>query len=1578
MSINQKEEDIQTNLNCEDINQLNIFKDEEYLKKINEISYLQDNPTVNDPYILSNKEINCSLSNEWNTAKFPGFLIELLSQNKTNFPIDKYLNNQIEDNMFYQHPNLINEKENDNFILNSFRELEIDLMNKWFENFYYFNYYLSLYHQELFINEERKIKNIDGLKEKIINNLERDINSITNDQTFKNNFILLKISLKELTNISLDNLDEYSSNLNNFEKYSEFLEEHFEISFLLTDEINSLIKKLHSLIDNLLGSDIKNKENLLGKILLYEYNIVFELKSLFGILNFIKKINDIDEKGILNNKIINLLMNKIKTPNLSNLLNCKIEKLPIKFEYKSYIKLSSEELNNNCHLIYINKDIFYLLNDKNKLYKIYKIYNTKNKFNIIEINNNIINSENLFLISLEKEYLFGFNSAEYGKGENVIKLIKNENTTLHVKTIIKMDEISEKLLSKSIINSNEIINNIYLKLFEFEPKEEELFKQIYSSYSENENSFISITQKNLNLYILHPIFKKENNKTIQINYYFFSDNYIYAIDEYELYIEQQSIKEDDECVLYIHFKNNYIIKTNVNYLNALPEEEKDKFKIKYNIDEILKNIKNKNKFIITNKYLCFTDTCQKFYDLNKKRVCIFDKEINENILINDIKEGSNYNSFILNYENYIYNLRIIKTELNNIQEIQETEYKVDNKYYLNNIFSKKRKIISQIHKYINKNLSKTKSSDTQQKENILKKIFQTFVEEENILNNNIINEENNLNENISSYILSNLFILSQELNDLEEINSNFHNLYQNNKSELFNIIKYLKRPFIINIDFPTMKLIEDIIIFNLQKEKDVNQGYLNIFCLLFILDNHLSYMNSLKINSKFIFGNIISLEVLINLLKKISEKNNELKNICSSIIIKLLSIAEDYPNNKITSLFQEILYPIEFMEKQEDLNFYIIFFKYTCYSKHNMKIVISNEVSYKFILDLIDALLGNEKDINISYISEFFNEFILFFNNLISFTIVHISGIKLSNIINGILSTIIKNLSEEKIIKPKILQPLLYNIIIQCLNNYKLLPKDFYLQNWSIIYDILYQIQKIRNDNISNNIIDLDSFKKKDFILDTFHFYSEFPNNKYHEFFSSKTKNEQNNEKEENNAKPTRKEIYISLMSITKPQTIYNKKTSSNKIIEIITIKNNNNEDIIYSFENLKSNNKVEIINKKLENIDIINEVIKIRLYPQSQNYFIKMRISNYQFYNEQLDLLINPLTELMNKIINRFSFYYTNEENKIFNLFQTRLFSKGFSNKSLLTQTDTKDEEKIIYYLKENKNKEFLEYLDANPSKSLIKESTRDEEEINIRKLNNESCSTFLGNEIFNKCIDIFKEKQNIFIRGELPDKIVNISFLVILKHENLLPKFMKYAEELVNKPSVFFPDDLYYIMYNKCNDLRRTYKEKKDEIIKQEKESKLDDIFHEIFNRLFFLFNLNSENMVKKGKEIDNNEIINSYVKEHVNNISQIIKNDEFNLSNILDAYRLLQSQAKFREISLIILNNIIKKFEDQQCVENIIENYYKSYCFSNNINYIKFPNIYESLNSVSENLVLGITNNFNSVINSILEKLTNTKKR
>ena len=696
-----------------------------------------------------------------------------------------------------------------------------------------------------------------------------------------------------------------------------------------------------------------------------------------------------------------------------------------------------------------------------------------------------------------------------------------------------------------------------------------------------------------------------------------------------------------------------------------------------------------------------------------------------------------------------------------------------------------------------------------------------------------------------------------------------------------------------------------------------------------------------------------------------------------------MTITEDYPVEKINSLFKEILYPIDFIENQENLYLYLQLFRFANYSKMNMKLIFSNEISYKFIFELIDSLLTNEKSINISSISEFFNEFILFYNNIISFSLSQINGIKFSKFINNILSICLKNLSEEKITSPKILQPLLYNFSVQCLNNYKLLPKDFYLQNWSYIYDILYQLQNIRNTDFSKIKTDSDLFNKKDFILDTFNFSSDFQNNKPKEYFFGKLNLDQEKEnKDENEIKEIDtkdKAIYISLLLITKAQSQNTKNTGTNAIMEIMNV--NNCNEVIYSVENILSSNKVEIVNKKIEGIDISKNSIKIKLYPQSQNYLIKMRISNYQFYNEKLDILINPFTELMNKILNKFSFYYNNEENEIFNLFHTRLFSRGFANNSLLTKKETKDEEQVLIYLKENNNKEFLEFLEPKVDRNSINDdflnkSTKNEDEKTITKYNNENCATYLENEYIIKCINIFKEKQNIFIRGEIPDKIVNISFLIILKHENLLSDFINHSEKLVKNDS-FSPDDVYYLTFNKCNDLRKTYKEIKDEIIKNEKENQLDEIFNEIFNRLYFLFNLNSEKVVKKGKETNNtNMLINMYVREHVNNISQIIKNDKFNLSNILNAYRLLQSQAKFREISLIILNNIIKKFEDKQCVENIIENYYKSYCFQN-INDIKFPNIYESLNSVSENLVLGITNNFNFVINSILDKLINIKK-
>ncbi len=381
MSMNFIEEKLQINNN--ETGNINLLKDEEFLKKIENNSHLQKNSITLDTSIISNKDINCSLSNQWNSNTFPNFLVELTSESKKNYPIDNYVNNQNEDNIFYQHPNLIN--ENNIVILNSLRELEIDLMNKWFDNFEYFEYYLSLYHQELFLNEERKLDNIDKLKEKIRNNLEKEIKALSNNQTFKFNIVLLKFLLKELSNITLENIDELFVNLNNLENYSKFLDEHYEISFLLIKEKKDILKKINNLIDTLLESNNENKEALLGKLLLYEYNIVFGLKSLYGILIFLKKIKEIEKKNMMTNYIKDLLISNIKTSYFYSFINDKnnmLDKIEVNSDFKSYLKLSPEEFNfNNCSLTFINDDIVYILNEK--IYCINDIYEMKKNKNII-------------------------------------------------------------------------------------------------------------------------------------------------------------------------------------------------------------------------------------------------------------------------------------------------------------------------------------------------------------------------------------------------------------------------------------------------------------------------------------------------------------------------------------------------------------------------------------------------------------------------------------------------------------------------------------------------------------------------------------------------------------------------------------------------------------------------------------------------------------------------------------------------------------------------------------------------------------------------------------------------------------------------------------------------------------------------------------------------------------------------------------------------------------------------------------------------------------------------------------------
>ena len=76
----------------EQINPFNLFKSQEIYEKVSEPSHIHSkgiNPNLD---LFTNFKINSTLSNEWNSAKFPKFLVDLTNESKKSYPIDNYYN----------------------------------------------------------------------------------------------------------------------------------------------------------------------------------------------------------------------------------------------------------------------------------------------------------------------------------------------------------------------------------------------------------------------------------------------------------------------------------------------------------------------------------------------------------------------------------------------------------------------------------------------------------------------------------------------------------------------------------------------------------------------------------------------------------------------------------------------------------------------------------------------------------------------------------------------------------------------------------------------------------------------------------------------------------------------------------------------------------------------------------------------------------------------------------------------------------------------------------------------------------------------------------------------------------------------------------------------------------------------------------------------------------------------------------------------------------------------------------------------------------------------------------------------
>ena len=85
----------------------------------------------------------------------------------------------------------------------------------------------------------------------------------------------------------------------------------------------------------------------------------------------------------------------------------------------------------------------------------------------------------------------------------------------------------------------------------------------------------------------------------------------------------------------------------------------------------------------------------------------------------------------------------------------------------------------------------------------------------------------------------------------------------------------------------------------------------------------------------------------------------------------------------------------------------------------------------------------------------------------------------------------------------------------------------------------------------------------------------------------------------------------------------------------------------------------------------------------------------------------------------------------------------------------------------------------------------------------------------------------------------------------------------------------------------------------------------------------------------------------------------------------YEKIQTKAKFREISLLILIEVLNNIKENDVICYIISNYYYNFSEYNSI-----PSIYNSLKCVNENIVRNITNSFHIFLSLIVEKIEKEK--
>jgi len=364
-----------------------------------------------------------------------------------------------------------------------------------------FNTYDKIKFKFEYKSKNLKIKNLElNLDNTKFNSDLIEIKNVNSEYYFNGNLNNNKsnINLKLLNLISLSDKNLFKIENSKFENNSEF---SFKLSKKLKIKDLSVNSKL--IIYDL---DYIDKINDLSNYLV-DYKESIKFKKINLNVNYNKKNLKIIGKGKYklnsNEDFIKLYIKKNKDYYDFD-INIELDKSKLKIDQINYIKKSNQKA--NLHILgkyNLNKNIIFkkivfsesknnISIDDIKLNSKYKIINFKKvKFNYLT-SNNIFN-----------KFDIAFNNSNYtikGKSYDAIKLIKNITDTEIKSNFFDMfEQINSKInvnLKKVYLDEKNIVNNFNgtLKL----KKNKIIDLNLYSSFSENENFFITIKSLNSN------------------------------------------------------------------------------------------------------------------------------------------------------------------------------------------------------------------------------------------------------------------------------------------------------------------------------------------------------------------------------------------------------------------------------------------------------------------------------------------------------------------------------------------------------------------------------------------------------------------------------------------------------------------------------------------------------------------------------------------------------------------------------------------------------------------------------------------------------------------------------------------------------------------------------------------------------------------------------------------------------------------------------------------------------------------------------------------------------------------------